>query len=165
MTKLIFLSGKSGCGKTSTLKLLSKMLIEAGAQDRIPVTSKSTKSTKASSSGDVTYFFSLHGVLIGIRTAGDTIGTVWDVVASFEKHPCDIGVLACHPEHLIRSHPSLTAPWKQHIFLCKDKALPPNTKDDENEQMAKRLFDEILRTVKEINPAASITIPPNTVSP
>ena len=166
MRKLILLCGKSGCGKTITLKLLAEKLLTAGAEIK-ECTKKSLstaealsediqKSSTAKSTGDVGYVFLLHDVLIGIRTAGDTVGTVWDAVTSFEAFPCDIGVAACHPEHLVRSRLCLIAPWKSYSVHCKSKALSAASRDIENRRMAELLFQEIVQAVKEITPLAKI---------
>lgn len=163
MKKLIFLSGPASSGKTTTLKMLIVKLLQAVAsidfltQKPYP-TSQALQNTlinaiknNTASSNDIIIILKIDGVKIGIRTMGDSIGNVWDNVWFFEKHKCDIGVSACHPEHLDRSIACLAAPWKCKEIIDKKKTDNSNAYYQENDCKAQTLFDIIMATVNQIN--------------
>jgi len=93
----------------------------------------------------------INDIKIGIRTMGDTIGAVWDNVCFFEHHKCNIGVSACHPEHLDRSMPCLAAPWKCKEIIDKEKTNTPSSYCQQTDLKAQTLFDIIMAAVNQIN--------------
>ena len=99
--------------------------------------------------GEFSAVLQIDGVIVGIKTMGDTIGSVWDSVAFFEKHGCDIGVLACHEEHLQRSGNCLTSGWLYEI-ITKERTEASSLINQENKDMAKKLFDNIMDAVDQI---------------
>jgi hypothetical protein len=152
--KLIFLSGKSSCGKTIALKLLVVKLLNAGAQ--IDVCTRKSPTSVQSLTTEIQYEINNHldakdliivliyrGVRIGIRTCGDTIGAVWDNVWFFEKKECDIGVSACHPEHLVRSKSCLIAPWHCHAIIDTEKETNSNLYFQADKTIADNIFNTI----------------------
>ena len=158
MKKLIFLSGPANCGKTTTLKMLIVKLLQAGAviefcTRKTPTTIQSLQNEiinaiqNKNSSTDIIIIVKLNNVKIGIRTLGDTIGSIWDNVWFFENKNCDIGVSACHPEHLKRSMPCIAAPWDCKKVIDKNKASNASAYYQENDAAAQILFDIIINTV------------------
>ena len=163
MKKLIFLSGPASSGKTTTLKMLIVKLLQAGASieflTRKPYpTPQALQNTllnaiknNTASSNDIIIILKIDDVKIGIRTMGDSIGNVWDNVWFFETNECDIGVTACHPEHLTRSMPCLSAPWKCKEIIDKEKINSPSSYYQQNDLKAQTLFDIIMAAVNQIN--------------
>ena len=100
--------------------------------------------------GDISIVFEINGVFVGVRTEGDSLGAVWAAIDYFEKKYCDVGVLACHPEHLKRSFPCMIAPWSCHDIIKKNRASDSTLYDQENKDMAKKLFNEIMNAIKQI---------------
>lgn len=100
--------------------------------------------------GEYSAVLNIDGVLVGVKTMGDTVGTVWDSVVFFEKHGCDIGVLACHNEHLQRSGKCLTSGWTCEK-ITKESAVDSALILQENKKMAKDLLDKVTDAVKQIN--------------
>ena len=163
MKKLIFLSGQASCGKTTTLKMLIAML--ANVSGLYPVSVKhiyskskplydniltAWKNGTTMPKGDISIVFEINGVLVGVRTEGDSLGAVWAAIDYFEKKCCDIGILACHPEHLKRSLPCMIAPWSCHEIIKKNRASDSTLYDQENKDMAKKLFNDIMNAIKHI---------------
>ena len=161
MRKLIFLQGPSNCGKTTTLKMLIAMLLDLKQPYTVSVFYSKDK-TKINAikdawltglpmpDGDVSVVLDISGVLVGIRTTGDTIGSVWDNVAFFEKHQCYIGVLACHEEHLLRSGSCLTHKWESEV-IKKERVSDSSLIDQNNKDIAEALFDKVMNAVKQKN--------------
>ena len=156
--KLIFLSGDASTGKTTTLKFLIAMLLNVGAtvdycrRTQVPTEQSILNEIDFEErhhlpAKDISIVLILKGIRIGIRTEGDTIGSVWNAVVFFEKQKCDIGVAACHPEHLDRSESCLAHPWKKPIKFDKQKATSADLHKQENQAMAKVLFDEIMKGI------------------
>lgn len=157
MRKLIFLIGESNCGKTTTLKMLIAMLMDLKKTHTFSI-NYPKKSSRLSMlwtawqrnskmpDGDFSVVLNVDGVIVGIKTMGDTIGSVWDAVAFFENHSCDVGVLACHEDHLQRSGSCLTSGW-QNEKIKKKKTINSSLIDQENENMAKILFDKVMDVV------------------
>lgn len=151
MKKLIFLSGPASCGKTTTLNMLIAKLLQAGANiefcTRKPYpTVQSLQNNIANAlqnknrSIDIIIIVKINDVKIGIRTMGDTVGAIWDSVWFFENKGCDIGVSACHPEHLKRSMPCLAAPWSSNAIVDKKKDSSASIYYQKNEALAQVLF-------------------------
>ena len=101
-------------------------------------------------SKDIIIIVKIDGVRIGIRTMGDTIGNIWDNVWFFETNECDIGVTACHPEHLNRSMPCIAAPWDCKKIIDKNKANSASAYYQENDNTAQTLFDMIMNAINQI---------------
>ena len=160
MKKLILLRGESNTGKTTTLKMLIAKLLQAPSlktsvkychgRNKGKLTALRTwKPGKALPQGDISIVLNCDGVLVGVCTDGDTIGAVWDHVAFFERNKCEIGVTACHLEHLQRSLLCLVAPWECHDIVEKQKAQK-GCEESDNMKTATDLFDEILKEIKSI---------------
>ena len=118
MKKLIFLSGQASCGKTTTLKMLIAKLLDLKNphtvsviypknHSRVNTLLTAWQNNSKMPDGEFSVVLQIDDMIVGIRTMGDTIGSVWDSIAFFENHKCDIGVLACHEDHLQRSLPCL----------------------------------------------------------
>ena len=99
--------------------------------------------------GDFSVVLNIDDVIVGIRTMGDTIGSVWDSVVFFENHNCDIGVLACHADHLKRSGNCLTNGWKTEK-INKVKNIDPTSIDQENRNVAENLFDKVMDAINQV---------------
>ena len=163
MKKLIFLSGKASSGKSTTLKILIAMLLNATPAHTVSVKHLYSRSRALYNnilnawkngarmpSGDISIVLEIDSVLVGVRTEGDMLGAVWAAIDYFEKKKCDIGVLACHPEHLTRSLPCMIAPWSCHKIVEKVPALNSSLYDQENIKAAQELFDIIMNDIKQI---------------
>ena len=98
MKELIFLSGQASCGKTTTLKILIAML--ANTNSIYPVSVKhiyskskplydniltAWKNGTTMPKGDISIVFDICGILVGVRTEGDSLGAVWAAIDYFEK--------------------------------------------------------------------------------
>ena len=158
MQKLIFLSGTADCGKTTTLKTLIAMLLNLNNQHHVSVVYSSDKTriqvlktagqnAPSLPDGEFSVVLMIDGILVGICTEGDRIGSVWNSVVFFEKHQCAIGILACHPDHLQRSMPCLVGEWSCHRIFDKHKVQNPGQYFQENRNMAQQLFDDIMTTM------------------
>lgn len=100
--------------------------------------------------GDISIVFDIDGIFVGVRTEGDSLGAVWSAIDYFEKKSCDIGVLACHPEHLKRSLPCMVAPWSCHEIVDKISASNDSLYEHDNRHMAQTLFDMIMDAINQI---------------
>ena len=163
MKKLIFLSGKASCGKTTTLKMLMAMLASTNGVYTVTVKHLDSRSKSLYNNiltawqngtimpdGDISIVFDIDGILVGIRTEGDCLGAVWAAIDYFEKKFCDIGVLACHSEHLKRSFPCMIAPWSCHEIIDKGSAPDSSLHEQENKDTAQTLFEKIMDAVNQI---------------
>ena len=161
MKKLIFLSGGASCGKTTALKILIAMLLDLKSPHTVSVIYPQNsarvyallsawQNNSKLPDGEFSVVLKIDGIVVGIRTMGDTIGSVWDSVVFFEKHVCDIGVLACHEEHLQRSGNCLTSGWT-YEKIKKQKAAASYQADKENKEFAKDLFEKVMDALKQIN--------------
>ena len=95
--------------------------------------------------GEFSVVLQIDGILVGIRTMGDTIGSVWDSVVFFEKYNCNIGVLACHEDHLLRSGSCLANEWESEE-IKKERVSDSSLIDKD---MAKTLFDKVINAVNQ----------------
>ena len=158
MNELIILSGDASCGKTTTLKMLIAMLLNqpntfvdqinpSSVFSRIKLIQTAYSAGGSLPAGDISVVLNVQGVLVGIRTEGDTIGSVWNGVVFFEKKGCSIGVLAAHPEHLKRSQPCLTTGWTHTSMMPKRKVAVSGQQYAANQATAKVLLNNIMTTV------------------
>ena len=160
MKKLIFLSGQASCGKTTTLKMLIAMLANTNGVYTTTVKHLDSRSKSLYANiltawqngttmpdGDISIVFDIDGILVGIRTEGDCLGAVWAAIDYFEKKSCDIGVLACHPEHLKRSLPCMVAPWSCYEIVDKISTSKDSLHEQANRHMAQTLFDMIMDAI------------------
>ena len=165
MKKLILLCGENSTGKTTALKMLIAKLLQNPALKTSVKYCRSKAKIAALAAwkvgmllpeGDLSVVMDCKGILVGICTDGDTIGTVWDHIVFFEKknakkkQACAVGVTACHPEHLDRAKPCMVAPWNCHEIIDKKKA-PKGSEDAENMATAIALFDKILKAINALN--------------
>lgn len=156
MRKLIFLSGISNCGKTTMLKILiCKLLTQKGKYPVSVIYYKNSVRLKnlidsylnnmPLVDGDFSIVLDIGGVIVGICTEGDSLGAVWYSIDFFERRNCEIGILACHPEHLDRSLPCMVKPWQSYEIIKKYEATDVGAQDAENAKMAQDLYDILMK--------------------
>ena len=87
MGKLIFLSGPANCGKTTALKMLIAMLLDLKSphsvsavypknSTRLGALLTSWQNKAGMPDGEYSAVLNIDGVLVGVKTMGDTVGTV-----------------------------------------------------------------------------------------
>ena len=169
MKKLIFLSGNANCGKTTSLKYLigwflnlpqpphSVRVVYCSDHARLNQLEKAWAKKQPLPKGEFSVVLEIDGIRVGIWTEGDRIGSVWNGVTFFERRCCDIGIVACHPWHLDRSLHCLVSKWANHRIFSKTPVASPNLQDQENQDMAQKLFHEVMATIKSVLQSTSAT--------
>ncbi len=89
---LIFLKGRGGVGKTSTLKLVAKELVKKGAE--IIYQSMDLMDAIKISRADLHVILRYEGKVVGVCTYGDTRKCIEDAMECFRKYDCETGFCA-----------------------------------------------------------------------
>jgi len=156
MEKLILLCGQCDTGKTMSLKMLTALLLPSS--DDVTKPPKQTRTVidlwkeidrelkaQVHDTQNFGIVLKINGKKIGIYTYGDSIPDINDGVDFFEKNPCDIGLMPCHPD---KKHFDILVPKYANIMMVLPKKAQKNSSIErqylENISMATKLHQIVI---------------------